>query len=142
MVGLLDIAPLTERVPVGNATVEVFGVSAKGVVSLLARFPEVRMLMVGKDVGIDKLMEMGGDAIAAIIAAGIGFPGDEEQEKAAGRLSVEAQADLLTAILKVTLPNGIGPFVEKLTALGATVGVAAAASPRVPATKSPKSSSS
>ncbi|TIN41400.1 MAG: hypothetical protein E5Y10_22935 [Mesorhizobium sp.] len=137
MVGLLDIAPLTERVSVGGAKVEVFGVSAKGIVSLLSRFPEARMLMTGKDVGVDKLMQMGGDAIAAIIAAGIGFPGDEAQEQAAGRLSVEAQADLLTAILKVTLPNGIGPFVEKLTALGAIVGNVAEVSPKAPATKSP-----
>lgn len=137
MVGLLDIAPLTEKVTVGGAQIEVFGVSAKGIVSLLARFPEARMLMSGKDVGVDKLMQMGGDAIAAIIAAGIGFPGDEAQEQAAGRLSVEAQADLLTTILKVTLPNGIGPFVEKLTALGAIVGGAAEVSPKAPATKLP-----
>ncbi|RWF44297.1 MAG: hypothetical protein EOS65_02665 [Mesorhizobium sp.] len=138
MVGLLDIAPLTETVPVGGAQIEVFGVSAKGVVSLLARFPEVRMLMNGKEVGVDRLMQMGGDAIAAVIAAGVGLPGDEEQEQIAARLPIEAQADLLAAIIKVTLPNGIGPFVEKLTALGAIVGSVAEASPKVQVTKSPK----
>lgn len=138
MVGLLDIAPLTEKVTVGGKTLVVYGISAKGLVSLIASFPEIKRLMAGKEVDVASLMSMGGDAISAIIAAGIGFPGDEKQEEAAARLSLEVQADILTAIIKVTLPNGIGPFVEKLTALGA---VAGAASAKVPAMKSPKSSS-
>ncbi|RWQ12334.1 hypothetical protein [Mesorhizobium sp.] len=136
MAGLLDIAPLTEKVPVGGAKVEVFGVSAKGVAVLLARFPELRLLMTGRDVGPEKLMAMGGDVVEAIIAAGIGFPGDDAQEEAAGRLNVEAQADLLAATLRLTFPNGLGPFVEKLTALGAVMGGGAAVSAKAPATKS------
>lgn len=133
MAGLLDIAPLTESVSVRGAKIEVCGVSAKGIALLLGRFPELRMLMTGKEVGIDRLMEMGGDAVSAIIAAGIGFPGDLDQEQAAGRLGVDAQADLLAAILRLTLPNGIGPFVEKLTTLGAVLG--ADQSPKARATK-------
>lgn len=117
MVGLLDIAPLTEKVSVGGATVEVSGVSASGIISLIARFPEFRLLMTGKEVDVGSLIAMGGQAVAAIIAAGVGFPGDEAQEAAAARLPLEAQTDILAAIIKVTLPNGIGPFFEKLTAL-------------------------
>ncbi|TIX27303.1 hypothetical protein [Mesorhizobium sp.] len=136
MAGLLDIAALTEKVPVGAAKVEVFGVSAKGVAVLLGRFPELRLLMTGREIGPERLMQMGGDVVAAVIAAGIGFPGDEGQEAAAGRLNVEAQADLLAATLRLTFPNGLGPFVEKLTALGAVMGGEAAASAKAPATKS------
>lgn len=132
MVGLIDIAPLTEKVDVRGAKIEVYGVSAKGVAMLLGRFPELRMMMSGKEVKADRLMEMGGDAVSAIIAAGIGFPGDEEQENAAARLPITAQADLLEAILRLTLPNGLGPFVEKLTALGAVLNDP---SPKAPATK-------
>ncbi|RWC29846.1 MAG: hypothetical protein EOS70_23445 [Mesorhizobium sp.] len=135
MAGLLDIAPLTEKVRVGGATVEVSGVSAGGIVAMIARFPEFRMLMTGKDVDVASLVSMGGDAVAAIIAAGVGFPGDEAQEAAAARLPLEAQADILAAIIKVTLPNGIGPFLEKLTALLAVKGGAEALA-KVRATKS------
>jgi hypothetical protein len=63
-------------------------------------------------------MPVGGDAIAAIIAAGCGYPGDDQAEAVAGKLSLDAQADLLASILRLTLPKGIGPFVEKPTALG------------------------
>ena len=135
MAGLLDIAPLTEKVSVRGADVEIYGVSAKGVALLLARFPELRMLMSGKTVEIDRLMAMGGDAVSAIIAAGCGYPGNEQAEDMAGKMSVDEQADLLAAILKLTLPNGVGPFVEKLTALGAILGAEAGASPKAPVTK-------
>jgi hypothetical protein len=138
MVGLLDIAPLTEKVTVGGKQIEVFGVSAAGVASLIAHFPEIKKLMAGKELDVQSLLAMSGDAIAAIIAAGCGFPGDEQQQKAAGRLTIEVQADLLAAIIKVTLPNGIGPFVAKLQALGAVAGAAAEASPKAPVTKSRK----
>jgi hypothetical protein len=43
--------------------------------------------------------------------------------------------DLLAAILRLTLPKGIGPFVEKLTALGGILEADAAPSATAPASK-------
>lgn len=117
MVGLVDIAPKAETIEVHGAPVAVHGVSAKGLANLLGRFPQLRKLMGGQDVEVEELMAMGGDAVAAIIAAGCGYPGDEEAEAVAGRLAIDTQADLIAAILRLTLPAGLGPFVEKLTAL-------------------------
>lgn len=71
------------------------------------------------------MMTIRGDAVAAIIAAGCGYPADEKAEAVAGNLSLDAQADLLAAILRLTVPRGIGSFVEKLTALGGILGDAA-----------------
>ena len=119
MVGLIDIAPRQEAIEVHGAEVAVHGISAKGVAYLLGRFPELRKLMTGLAVEADRLMEMGGDAVAAIIAAGCGYPGDEKAEAVAAKLGIDAQADLLAAVLRLTLPAGLGPFVDKLTALGA-----------------------
>jgi hypothetical protein len=96
------------------------------------------MLMTGQEVEAAQLMAMGGDAVSAVIAAGCGYPGDEKAEAVAGKLSLDAQADLLASILRLTLPKGIGPFVEKLTALGGILD--AAPSDTGPATKSPKPS--
>jgi hypothetical protein len=127
MPGLIDIAPHTETVSVQGTSVVVYGVSAKGVAHLLGRFPELRMLMSGQAVEIAQLMAIGGEAVAAIIAAGCGYPGDEKAEAVAGSLSLDAQADLLAAILRLTLPKGIGPFVDKLTALGGILDVAPSA---------------
>ena len=140
MVGLVDIAPAVERVTIRGQEVEVTGISAAGVASLLARFPELRRMFSGRDVPFEKLLTMGGEIVSAIIAAGTGASGDEAAEAAAGRLSIDEQADLLAAIVQATLPKGVGPFVEKLAALGADVGVqdADARSPAAPDTRSPR----
>ena len=136
MVGLIDIAPRTETVEVQGAPVAVHGISAKGLAHLLGRFPELRKLMTGQAVETDQLMAMGGDAVAAIIAAGCGYPGDEKAEGVATSLAIDSQADLLAAIVRLTLPAGFGPFVEKLTALGGILD--AAPSGTAQASNSPK----
>jgi hypothetical protein len=94
--------------------------------------------MSGQEVQADQLLAMGGDAVAAIIAAGCGYPGDNTAETIAGTLSLDVQADLLAAILRLTLPKGIGPFVQKLTGLGSLLGVEDGPSDTAPATKSRK----
>jgi hypothetical protein len=83
MVGLIDIAPTVETVDVQGAPVAVHGVSAKGIAHLLGRFPELRKLMTGQEVETEQLMAVGADAVAAIIAAGCGYPGDESAETVA-----------------------------------------------------------
>ena len=138
MVGLIDVEPPSESVEFGGKKVSVYGVSAKGIAHLLGRFPELRALMSGREVAIEQLTAMGGDAVAAIIAAGCGYPGDEKAEALAARMPAELQADFLAPILRVTMPKGVGPFVEKLAALGAVLGTAP--SIEAPATKSLKRS--
>lgn len=140
MVGLVDIAPAVERVSIRGQEVEVFGVSAAGVANLLARFPDLRRLFSGRDIEVDQLVAMGGELVCAIIAAGTGAPGDEATEAAAGRLSIDEQVDLLATILRVTLPKGVGPFMEKLLGLGSSLGDAGQAA-TARATTSPKRSS-
>lgn len=140
MVGLVDIAPQTESVSVQGTAVTVHGISAKGLAHLLSRFPELRMLMTGQEVQAQQLMAIGGDAVAPIIAAGCGFPGDEAAEAVANKLSLDAQADLLASILRLTLPKGVGPFVEKLTMLGSILDADGARSDTEPASKSRRQS--
>lgn len=118
MVGLVEIAAVTEKVTLAGAEVEVPGVSAAGIASLLSRFPALRKMMSGVEVAAEDMLAAGPDALAAILAAGTGAPGDAEAEAAAAKLSLGDQADLLAAILRVTLPGGVGPFVEKLEGLG------------------------
>ena len=122
MVGLIDIAPVTTSVTIRGSDITVVGVSARGVAHLLARFPDLRALMTGREVALDEIIRLGGDVVAAIIAAGIGKPGDESQEAAVDNLSLEEQADLLFAIIRLTIPNGVGPLVEKLSSLGMNPG--------------------
>ncbi len=133
MVGLVDIAPITSTVTVRGQDITVTGVSARGIAHLLARFPELRALMTGREVALDDLLRLGGDVIAAIIAAGTGASGDVDVETAADNLTLEEQADLLAAIVELTMPRGLGPLVERLSRLGLLAGGASG----TPATTSP-----
>ena len=72
MVGLIDIAPAIETVDVQGTSVTVHGVSAKGLASLLGRFPELRMLMTGREVQTEQLMADGEEVLADDVEAGLG----------------------------------------------------------------------
>lgn len=145
MATLLDIAQVSESVQIpgkGGKTqeVEVFGVSAEGVAVLFHRFPEIRMLMTGKSLDKDKLAKLAPAAIAAVIAASTGHPGDKKAEAIAARLPLECQMDILDATVRLTMPGGMGPFVERLQALAALMG-ASENTNTVADTKSPSLSS-
>jgi hypothetical protein len=127
MVGLVDIAPITSSVVIRGQDIIIAGVSARGIALLLARFPELRAVMTGREVALDDLLKLGGDVIAAIIAAGTGAPGNAQAEAAADNLTLEEQADLLGAIVELTMPRGLGPLVEKLSRLGLLAGGGASA---------------
>lgn len=128
MASLLDVAPLTIPVTVGGAngpvTIQVSGLSAAHIATLLHRFPDLRKLFSGVDADMDAILNSAPECLAAILASGCGGAGDPAHERAASSLSAEAQADILAAILKLTLPNGIGPFVEKLSSLPGVIGAA------------------
>ena len=127
MVGLVDIALVTSTVTIRGQDVAVTGISARGIALLLARFPELRALMTGREVALDELLKLGGDVVAAIIAAGTGTPGDAQAEAAADNLTLEEQADLIAAIVELTMPRGLGPLVDRLSRLGLLAGGGASA---------------
>jgi hypothetical protein len=116
---LLDIGPLYELVPAPNGKkLRVYGVSAKGIFAVFQRFPEVgSWFKGGKKVDMAPLIAEAPDAIAAVIAAGCGKPGDMQAEEVAGLLPVETQLDVLEAIGRLTFKNGFGPFVQRIVAL-------------------------
>jgi hypothetical protein len=63
----------------------------------------------------DSIVAVAPEAIAAIIAAGCGYPGLIKAIERAAKLPVGTQAALLDAIIELTMPDGVGPFVEALT---------------------------
>jgi hypothetical protein len=142
MVSLLDIADQQKTVTIRDKDVVVFGISAQDIVYLFGKFPELRLLMSGKqaDLTPETLLKLAPGAVAAAIAAGTGSAGDENAEAVAARLGLGEQLDLLAAIFDLTFPQGVGPFVAKLDALG-LLKSADGASGWAQATKSPEPSS-
>jgi hypothetical protein len=123
MTSLLQIVPLTETIQVRGIAITIRGLSARGIGHLLARFPALRELMGGTELSSQELFDLGGDIVAAIIAAGCGSLGDAKAEAVADHLTVEEQTDLLSAIVRLTMPGGIGPFVEKLGSIGTALNI-------------------
>jgi hypothetical protein len=123
MAGLLDIVPASSSVDVGGVSVAVSGVTAKGIASLLGRFPEIQGALTGDGITADKIIALAPDAVAAIIAAGCGAAGNADHEAAAAGLPVGAQVDFLSAIITATLPRGVGPLVDQVKALSGSLGL-------------------
>jgi hypothetical protein len=119
MVSLLDIAPVKENVQFNGQDIEVTGVSAEGIAYLLASFPQVKDALLGKGLEVtpQALLEQGPTFIAAIIAAGTGNPGNAQAEKVAAGLPIGVQVEFLDKIIKLTMPGGVGPFVDRLQQL-------------------------
>jgi hypothetical protein len=120
MVSLLDIADLAKTVPVRGKDLTVLGLSARDVVHLFGKFPELRALMAGKasELTPEAIMKLAPAAVAAVIAAGTGSAGDAKAEAVAARLAIGEQVEILAAIFELTFPQGIGPFVARLDAFG------------------------
>lgn len=107
-----------------------FGVSLDGVVALLDRFPEFEAILTPKrgsetervEFSLPMIIKMGPRIIGALIAAGLGKPGDPELEALAKKQPVGVQVKALREIVDLTFPGGLGPFVEDLKAMGLFTG--------------------
>lgn len=135
MPDLLSIAPLAETVPVRGQDVVVHGVDVHSIAGLLSRFPDLRKMWATGQWDYAQLLGMSDEMLSAVIAAGV----DVLDEANAANLALDEKAELLTSILRMTMPRGPGPFVATLTALMGTVG--GGASPTAPATTSRSRSS-
>jgi hypothetical protein len=116
---LLDIAPSTavEVVRIDDKRIIVRGLHGDAIASIVARFPELGVLLgSGNNIG-PRLIERFGSAIGPIIAAGCGHLGDEKYEQRAATLQVEYQLQLVKAIIGLTFPNGLTSFIGKLMTL-------------------------
>jgi hypothetical protein len=122
MADLLDIADLSEEVPVGEKTLTVYGISAGDLVGLVTRFPALRdalssgrAVQPGQDqIDAPSLIQEAPRAIGPLLAAGLGHLGEAEYENRAARLPIGVQVDIIDVIIRLSIPDGIGPFVEKI----------------------------
>ena len=139
MASLFDVADVPRTVEVLGKDVAVPGVSGNGIASLLRRFPVIQKMFTGEAITKEALMEHAPEAVAAIIAAGTGYPGDKDVEAIASQLSIGYQVALLDKVIEATFPKGVGPFVEQLKALGV---LAEARNPSTSRSPEPQKSSS
>lgn len=129
MVSLMDTAPLRTAVKVGDGHIDVRGLGVDSLSWLILEFPEVKQaLRADGDISLDAftvegLLARAPAFVHGVIAAGCGHAGDPAAVQKAAGLPLGAQAKLLAAILKLTMPEGIVPFLQEVRALVATVSV-------------------
>lgn len=114
---LLDIGIPFELVPIGDKKLRVQGLSSEDVTAIFARFPDALKWLSPGGLKPEDMVKIGPEAIAAVIAAASGMPGNPEAESVARALPVEAQLDVLAATGRLTFKSGFGPFVQRIVAL-------------------------
>lgn len=127
-VSLMDIAPATAKVLLGDDEIEVRGISNQNIIDLTRRFPSAVGLMFGViPEDASELFAAVPETASAVIALGCGYElGDAAAEKKAASLTPHLQAVLLDGIMKLTMPGGLRPFAERLRGM---FGAEAAAAP-------------
>lgn len=123
MTSIMEIAPLTKQVKIGDAMLDVYGVSLNAAVDLCVRFPALQRIIFGGRDQIDaaNIIQTMPGAVPALIASGCGMHGKPEGEEKAGLFAIETQLDILEAVFEMTMPGGAVPFAKRLKAWMDTV---------------------
>lgn len=137
MAGLVDVAIVTETVHIQGEDFQVHGLSFGAIAKLITRFPEFAKVAQGGSFDFASLAVLGPEFVAAFLAAGLDPNWVPELEKVVAHLPIDDQMQIFVAILKVSMPRGVGPFVETIAASAKLLGL----SSREPTDGSPKASS-
>ena len=139
MAGLTDIIPVAKRVMIptddGEKPVDVRGLSTSDLSYIISRYPEL-ISKLGGGITAALIMKAGPEVMATVIAAACGNPGSQAAEQVAASLGAGVQAEILTHVVKLTMPRGPGPFVELLKAAGLDLSHVAVASASIAQTPS------
>lgn len=126
MTSLLDIGPLTETVTVAGKTINIYGVTPEGFFVLISTFPEIKQLADLKSAAnAGSLMQAAPASIAMVIALATTDRADylthaewrvalDRAAKVASRLGVHHQIAIVNAAIRMTFPEGVGPFVAEM----------------------------
>jgi hypothetical protein len=118
--GFLEIAEQRKTITVGGQPVEVCAIGLGVIAELVAGFEPIRQLLDNKggSFKVTSLLAIGRPAVAAVIAAGVGHPGEAEYIEKAGKLGAAEQTTLLKAIYELSFPSEVrGPFEEMIKAV-------------------------
>jgi hypothetical protein len=134
MTSLLDIGPLTETVMVNGKQVTVYGVTPEGFFFMLEKFPMLQKLFGGgaREITMPMLREAAPSSIAYAIAVATTdrshFKTTTEWLETvdataiiAMNLSAHYQIALFQAALRLTFPDGIGPFMKGMGELADSI---------------------
>lgn len=121
MVGLVDIAPLSDTVTLRGTPVELRGVPLVVITDIVVHSEELRMVLAQRALSEDLVMSLVQQvpvAVAQFIAAGVGKPGDDATIDFALRNLVAGEsAEIVQKLITLTFPQGLKSFMAGLSAL-------------------------
>jgi hypothetical protein len=119
MVSLVDIVPQKRTVQIAAGELELRGLGLRQIADLFLQYPVLRNLFVegSPEVGLAELIVQMPDAVGTIIAEAAGQPEAAETIVNGGALTADELLDCLLVIRELTFPRGVGPLMERLTAL-------------------------
>jgi hypothetical protein len=119
MATFLDIVPDTRIEKTSFGDVEVPGLSLQGLVTVLKRHPKLFEYFQQEEIefSFSDILDLGEEIGCDLIAAGLGFPGDEKAIARAKRLIPEDFLLLGIAIFEESFPSGPEAFFEQVLQL-------------------------
>jgi hypothetical protein len=120
MSSLLDIGPLTEQVEVRGVQLTIHGLSAANLFKLFSEFPNLQRALSQLSSETSVMLDLAPDLFAKIIAIVTGSPNDKAAENKAKELGAADQMTILSAVQRLSFPQGFVPFVEEMTRLMGT----------------------
>lgn len=136
MISITDLVPVAEKVSIRGHAVEVNGLSFEHMARLIAGFPAVAGFFTD-GVNAAAFLAASPDLAAMVIGAGIGQD-DPASVEAIKKLPAGDAVKLLNAVLKGTMPDGPGPFLQMLETVEGFTGGLTASRTKAPATSSGK----
>lgn len=107
-----------DTVRMAGQDVEVRPLNVRGVAAALKRFPALRKVLMdafsGKSLNLTQLLLEAPDAANALIAAGMGLPGDEAAEAWLDQRLFEEQVEALAKVFHLTFQDGFENFMSRL----------------------------
>jgi hypothetical protein len=125
MVSLVDIVPQTKMVQIDAGKLELRGLGLRQIADLFLTFPSLRNIFTEGAPEIDaaEIILMAPDAIGTIIALSAGQPEAAIKIVDVGTgLAPDELLLCLEAIIQLTFPRGVTPFLEKMLPLLALIG--------------------
>lgn len=130
-------ARIDNTVEISGGEVLVRGLTVLQFIGVIRAFPKIRSVLLGS-VGtavetedataarfVDVIVECGPEAMAAIVAAGMGKTGDKAVVAAVLDLPDEDLVEILGKVIDLTMPNGLADFFGRFRALADKLGLTA-----------------
>lgn len=116
MPSFVDVVALKEAIEIRGVEIEVQGLGIDAIGEMMVP-EELQRAIVGAKFSLIALLQVAPVSIRRLLCAAIGKKGDAREEEAVANLNAEDQIALIEALIRVSFPGGVSPFVDRVGAI-------------------------